>query len=188
MPYTHADHLHRFACWTAARAAQRGWAGGTTSVIAEALEEANFQEEIKNFAQSNPDEAAFDKWHSTQVQNIGNELLGLKLSPAGITYGRIAKIIAIYIKTVCVSANPTSSLAQVAHPPIDSILLKKVKCCQKVKEKGIPYPVGLGFHWSKFCKLRYLEAVKYLRKVNGDKAFWEIEVYWKAAAPKPKQA
>jgi hypothetical protein len=114
------------------------------------------------------------------VQEIGEVLLKLDLEPKGITYGRIAKIIAVYIKTVYISAHPGSSLAEVAHPPIDAILLRSVKGDQKKKKDGVTYPVGLGFHWSKFCKLRYHESLNYLRAVNGDEPFWAIEYFWKA--------
>lgn len=133
--YSHAEHLHRFACWTAARAAQRGWAGATTKTITKALEDTEFAANLQELFDSSPDSKMFDAWHSSIVQEIGEVLLKLDLEPKGITYGRIAKIIAVYIKTVYISAHPDSSLAEVAHPPVDAILLRCVRADQKKKKR-----------------------------------------------------
>lgn len=158
--------------------------------ITTALETAKFEAELRKLFKFNPDAEAFDHWHSIMVQKIGEALDKQGLASDGITYGRLAKIIAIYIKTVYIAANPNSALTRVAHPPIDSILLRNVKAEEKKKANGVSYPVGLGVYWSKFCKLQYQTAVDYLREVNGntgDKAFWEIEAFWKAAEPKSKK-
>jgi hypothetical protein len=186
MSYTHEEHLHRFACWTAARAAQRGWAGGTTTAITAALKETEFSYKLEALYDAFPSSEAFDIWHADKVGELMEELVTQRVKPEQTTYGRVAKVIAIYIKTVYVAAHPTSALAWVAHPPIDAILLRNVKAVEKKKPAGVPYPVGLGVHWSTFDKEKYQQALGYLRKVNGDKAFWEIEVFWKAAVPKPK--
>jgi len=183
--YTHEEHLHRFACWTAARAAQRGWARATTKTITKALEDTEFAVSLQELFDADPDSEVFDAWHTARVQEIRKALLTLELEPERTTYGRIAKIIAIYIKTIYISAYPTSALAQVAHPPIDAILLRNVKAVEKKKPARVPYPVGLGVHWSTFDKGKYKQALNYLRKVNGDRSFWEIEEYWKAAESKP---
>jgi hypothetical protein len=177
--YTHEEHLHRFACWTAARAAQRGWGGGTTLAITTALDETGFREKLVELYRSSPSTEEFDTWHADRVGELRDAILGQLTDPENNIYGRIAKVIAIYIKTVYVSSDPHSVLSHVAHPPIDGILLKKVK----KKNPNFKYPPKLGFHWSTFDKEAYHKALNYLRKVNGDRAFWEIERFWKAAGP-----
>jgi hypothetical protein len=154
----------------------------TTTVITAALEATNFQEQLVELYGSSPSEKTFDDWHTARVGELSKALTGQVTKPEQITYGRIAKIIAIYIKTVYVSQAPHAALSKVAHPPIDGILLKEVK----EKNPGHKYPPKLGSRWSTFDKEKYQQALGYLRKVNGDKAFWEIEVFWKAAVPKPK--
>lgn len=175
--YSHAEHLHRFACWTAARAVQRGWGGGTTAVITEALEATGFAAKLAEFSRSLPSSAEFDAWHAERVGELTEALVDRLAKPADNIYGRVAKIIAVYIKTVCVVKAPDSVISKVAHPPIDGILLREVK----KSKSGIRYPPGLGVHWSTFDKEDYQRAVNYLREINGEKPFWEIEVFWKAA-------
>jgi hypothetical protein len=182
MPYTHEEHLHRFACWTAARAAQRGWGGGITLAITTALDETGFREKLVELYLSAPSAETFDAWHADRVGELTEALIGQLTNPEKNIYGRIAKVIAIYIKTVYVSRDPHSPLSKVAHPPIDGILLKEVK----EKNTGCKYPPKLGFHWSTFDAAAYQKALGYLREVNGGKAFWEIEAFWKAASPKSK--
>ena len=121
----------------------------------------------------------FDAWHSYRVQEIAEVLLRLELETEGITYGRIAKIIAVYVKTIYITAHPDSPLARVAHPPIDAILLRNLKKSQKAKDDGLPYPVGLGIHWTKFTKEDYARALEYLRAINQEKPFWAIEEFWR---------
>jgi hypothetical protein len=177
IPYTHEEHLHRFACWTAARAAQRGWGGGGTTAITTALEETGFREKLEKLHLSPPSTEEFDSWHADRVWELTEALISHLTDPGKNIYGRIAKVIAIYIKTVYVSQYPHSALSKVAHPPIDGILLREVKD----KNRTYKYPPKLGFHWSTFDAAAYQKALGYLREVNGDKAFWEIEVFWKAA-------
>ncbi|SER19103.1 hypothetical protein [Neolewinella agarilytica] len=180
--YTHEEHLHRFACWTAARAAQRGWGGGTTLAITTAIDKMGFREKLEDLHQSSPSKEEFDIWHADRVEELTEALAGQLTHPGKNIYGCIAKVIAIYIKTVYVSQYPHSALSKVAHPPIDGILLKEVKD----KNPDYKYPPKLGFHWSTFDGKAYQKALDYLRLVNGDKAFWEIEVFWKAATPDSK--
>ncbi|MBC6995906.1 hypothetical protein QWY85_17175 [Neolewinella lacunae] len=175
MSYSHKEHLHRFACWTAARAAQRGWGGGTTTTIIAALESTGFREKLSDIYQSSPTAAEFDQWHAERVGELTLILVDKLSKPQQNIYGRVAKIIAIYIKTVYVSQYPDAVLSKVAHPPIDGILLKEVK-----KKTHLKYPPKLGFHWSTFDAEAYQTALNYLREVNQGKAFWEIEEFWKA--------
>jgi len=49
--YTHQEHMHRYACWAAARAAQRGWKGGSVDNIKAAIEAVNLRENLLELQQ-----------------------------------------------------------------------------------------------------------------------------------------
>lgn len=180
--YSHEEHLHRFACWTSARAAQRGWGGATTLVITTALDKTNFRNKLELLVKSPPTTEELDAWHKERVKELSESLIGHLAKPSKNIYGRVAKVIAIYIKTVYVSRYPNSELSIVAHPPIDGILLKAVKRLNP----DFDYPRKLGFHWSTFNEDAYYTALNYLRDVNAGKPFWQIEKFWSAAGPDDK--
>lgn len=117
MNYTFQDHLHNFAVWTAARASQRGFT--TTENIKSAIDACG----IKEFVSENKEMTAekFDKFHQKIAKSIMNYLNNK--SRKKTSYGRAAKIIAVYLKTSIVIRDAgKSSLAKIIHPPIDSII------------------------------------------------------------------
>ena len=63
----------------------------------------------------------FDKWHRHYGRRLLTELR--KRSPTA-TYGRAAKVMGIYLKSMAVLSGPKSTpLRQLAHPPLDDLLL-----------------------------------------------------------------
>jgi hypothetical protein len=176
--YNHDEHLHRFACWTASRAAQRGWGKATVETITRAIEKVKFPSSLRALYDRSPNVVDFDDWHQATFEELKVALVDQGIEPKSITYGRVAKIIAIYIKTVFISNDPTSQLARVAHPPIDGILLRNIKSSEEGKKYGIQYPKEVGVNWTKFDKDGYYTVVKFLRSTNGDKPFWQVEAFW----------
>ena len=87
--YTLFDHIHNFACWTAARASQRRFK--KSAEIAKAINDSNIKE-IATYKSKRPnDDAGFDMWHEQTSEQI---LKSLDANPE-TDYGRAAKIIAI---------------------------------------------------------------------------------------------
>ncbi|HAK79362.1 MAG TPA: hypothetical protein DCR35_17430 [Runella sp.] len=167
LTYSYFNHLHNYAIWTAARAAQRGFT--TTKNIKTAIEKT----ELKDLLEGNKPLKSveeFDTFHEKCCEFIMAEIsqLGIK----GVTYGRAAKIVNIYIKTAIVIPNPDSQLAFIAHPPVDRILLI-----------GLTEQLKVKFHkisWTGFDQKDYLKIITQFRELGFglEVPFWKIEKYW----------
>lgn len=166
--YTFADHLHNYAVWTAARAVQRNFTN--TKNIKTAIEATDLRNLIDNKKIFTIED--FDNFHRKTANKIISELKSLdKKLPNKATYGRAAKIIAIYIKTtIVIRDSGLSDLAKIAHPPIDRILLSNA---------GKDYPnFGLNkINWTQLNENKYFELIDKLRTIDLD-FFWKLERYW----------
>ena len=94
-----------------------------------------------------------------------------------LSYGRAAKLIAIYIKYMIVNGGfDESDLGKRAHPPIDEFLLKSLS------NQGIHGKKLKGFSnykWTKANKNSYKALILNLRKTWGeDQRFWQLEQFW----------
>jgi hypothetical protein len=167
MTYTLSDHIHNYAVWTAARAVQRNFT--ETKYIKSAIE----QTKLKGLIESRDIYTIeqFDKFHRDTAKILIDYLKNLNDSLfEKATYGRAAKIIAIYIKTAVIIRDPGCILSKIAHPPIDSILLKNL--CFKFKGLGLK-----GITWTRLTENEYFELISKLRSLNPA-YFWELEEYW----------
>jgi len=174
IPYTLETHKHNFAIWAAARAIQRGFRGAKNSILGIALEDSNIRDAIYSLMSANVVPEEFDVWHKSLCRKIIKNLLDAGVSD--ITYGRAAKLVAIYLKvTVIIGEDPTSPLARVAHPPIDHILLQEI-----AKENPIIGNLA-QVKWTNLTEEEYFDVVNKLRSILDDEAgFWQIEKYWNA--------
>ncbi len=179
--YTFDDHLHRLAVWTAARAVQRGFSV-STSLICEAFLACRIKPAIDAVASSSITADEFNALHRKLCQSLLSWLD--EHGVAKVTYGRVAKILGMYIKVGYVI--PTlgrSILARIAHPPIDRILLHGIS---SVRE--LPEAVSLAREkWTEWDESRYFEVINLIRRIiPGDEAFWRLECYWDAVDDEPK--
>lgn len=168
MPYTFNEHLHNYAVWAAARAVARNFTN--TANVKSAIEKT----ELRSLLDSNEKFtiASFDQFHRetagkiiAHLKFIDNEL-GEKAS-----YGRAAKIIAIYIKTaIVIRDSGMSNLARIAHPPIDRILLTNAS--KKHENLGLTTD-----NWTQLSEVKYFELIEKLRTIELE-YFWELERYW----------
>src|SRR5687768_1036570 len=105
MNYDFNEHRHRYSIWTTSRAVQRGFVN--TSIIASTIEKTS----LKQFCESIPDinQNEFDrqqkKWCKLIIRLIGKQC----------TYGRAAKMVAVYLKTSLI-------LPHNANFPIDLLI------------------------------------------------------------------
>ena len=122
--YTAQLHNHRYAAWCSARAAGRGLAGSTNTAIRNALERSDLPSALSGPSSSWPSTPdGFDETHQHWCEQILGALLQAGISKA--TFGRAAKIVAIYLKTrVVCGGGVDGPLRQFAHPPIDRVLLQ----------------------------------------------------------------
>lgn len=163
-PYHFNDHKHNYAVWTAARAVQRSFT--TTEKIKEAIKESG----LKAFAESDASITAdeFDNFHKETARKIISSLQVQNVESP--TYGRAAKIIGIYLKTtVILTGLAKCNRSEVIHPPIDSILLKKLTA-----KEGIN---GLDTPWTTLDENGYWNLVSIIRD-SGIPFNWQLEKYW----------
>jgi hypothetical protein len=171
--YDHAEHLHRFACWTAAAAVRRAFVGN--EVIAQVIEDINLKQELFEFKNVEPSAEKFDEKHKEYSKRLVTrlkELLNSQAEKDKVTYGRAAKIIAIYIKTCYVIPDPECALSRVAHPPIDRILLTNLAKCKKIEKTEI-------ITWTQVEQKDYFILIDRLRNLEPDH-FWKLERYWQS--------
>jgi hypothetical protein len=163
MSYSFEEHKHRFAVWTAARAAQRGFA--STKVISKAIDGTDLRKLA--FSKRKWTQNSFDEAHVV----LCNTLMS-KLRKNKGTFGRAAKIVAVYLKTVVVMSGKSSDpLLDIIHPPIDGILLKNL-----AKAKGLSSLRNL--RWTSFSKEKY-DALKEQIEDSGIRFNWRLESCWK---------
>jgi len=163
--YSSEDHIHNFACWTAARASQRGFA--TTDDISKAINKSGLRTLAFKELPAIKDQEEYDSKHTRICKKI--EDLLKESHPQKATFGRAAKIVAIYLKTAVVIPNITESFISFIHPPIDRILLENIK----KKEQLIDTVPA----WTQFTKKEYYVIWNKIKGL-GEGQNWMIEKYW----------
>jgi len=163
--------------WTAARAAQRGF----TSVrnLTDALEVSGVQRFLADpmFLDTTCDR--FEQLHKIWCTAIASHLNSLNIN--NVTYGRSAKLLAVYLKSmVVVGGSAHSSLAHCIHPPIDRRLLQALAA--DPKHKKADRAVWRTTNWTQLNEDKYYNLVRQLRNsMPPEIPFWMIEEYWTAS-------
>ena len=167
MTYTIFEHRHRFAAWAASRASSRRLKGGKTKPLMKALEACGVYEFCKS-PNYNMSKAEFDKNHSLWCNSImqfwENE---------GFDYGRAAKLVNMYLKSMIVMVEPDSNLAKVIHPPIDSVLLKAL-----ASKHGTTVAHFRTLTWTNFDEALYFKTVSEVLALIPKQPAWKIEENW----------
>jgi hypothetical protein len=89
------------------------------------------------------------------------------------TFGRAAKLVAVYLKSMVVLAAPESGLAHVAHPPIDRILLQNL-----ARQRGLPKQ-HTRTPWTKLDEEQYQALIACLQSyMHPNEPFWKLEEFW----------
>ena len=174
MKYGPFEHRHKFAVWAAARATQRGF----TSVekLRDALQSTDIKAFVRDQANDEISEPDFLKRH-----RIWCDAILERLRCAGVLdprFGRAAKLVAVYLKTmIVVGPHMDSTLARVAHPPIDRILLKGLAKCPNV-----PSAARDKFRTTNWTCLQGDEYYRLIRQIKDSVPdiipFWRLERYW----------
>ncbi len=175
--YTAEDHRFRFAAWAAARASSRGVAGFTTEVAQEALAQSGLQAMVAGVSALPETPDRLDAAHGVWCEKVR-----ASATPgACLTYGRAAKLVNVYLKTLFLSDFRTTgkqTVVDAVHPPIDRILLSNLGANEpthrtfwkKMHRKG----------WTKFNRDDYTEVIAKVRDVTGGR-LWKIESHWEVA-------
>lgn len=172
--YSLFTHRHNFAVWAAARASQRGFT--TVSNLKIALEASKLPEAIQNSQEWPTSAEQFDSFHSLYCHRIVD-----RLTTAGIlhvSYGRAAKLVAVYLKSmIVVSEHGRSAFAAHIHPPIDRTLLKNL-----ARDRHFDHQIRHHWRnltWTGLSESDYFALIEEFRRNDLDKpAFWMLERYW----------
>jgi hypothetical protein len=165
MTYSHFQHRHNFAVWCAARAVQRKFT--KSPFLKDALEKSGVVEFIKNNEGRSITQEDFDKQHESWCESIIQTWAKDKIK--GASYGRAAKLIAVYIKSMIMVQNDRSKLSDVAHPPIDRIIVQNIS-----KDKNINHPNGTSWkkmNWTELNKSEYKKLIDEFQQVFDGKPF-----------------
>ena len=175
MSYDIFEHKHRFSVWAAARAAQVR-SGAKVKDLREALENCGIVEFLNDSASMQVDQEQFDVLHRGWCVNIIDFLT--KKGGTKATFGRAAKLVAVYLKSmVVIGGDPDCGLAQVVHPPIDSIMLQNLSRSAEVRS---PHKQKWeSVRWTQLSEEEYYQLVSELFVcVEPGMPLWRLEKYW----------
>jgi hypothetical protein len=169
------DHRHRFSVWAAARATQRGLCD--VDVLCDALEACGVVKFLESRDLGLFDASAFKSLHTAWCGAVLRHLREHRIARAN--FGHAAKLVGMYLKSmVILGPHPETPFARVAHPPIDSILLRTLRkrCgCGRSHDWA-------NVNWTQLDEAAYYGLVDRLRGcIATDEPFWKLEQYW---APK----
>jgi hypothetical protein len=173
MPYEINEHRHRFCVWAAARAAQRGFT--KVGILRKALEACGVVQFLDTADLDDIDATRFDELHRQWCMSAVAFLQRAGIS--NVPFGRVAKLIAIYLKCVVVLGPASGTgLAREAHPPIDGILLRNL-AASNVNSKH--KRTWANIKWTKLKYEQYYELIMQLRQAVGpEEPFWKLERFW----------
>lgn len=174
MPYEIDEHRHRFSVWAAARAAQRGFSDVDT--LRTALEVCGVVDFLRTANLDDMDATRFDALHRRWCASVVDCLQ--KNGISNVTFGRAAKLIAVYLKSfVVLGPGSATAFARVAHPPIDSILLKNLASANDVHSEH--QRKWAKTKWTKLNEGQYSELIEQIRQaVGAEEPFWKLERFW----------
>jgi hypothetical protein len=167
MQYTLSEHRHRFAIWTAARSVQRSWT--TTLNISQVIQSTQLHEFVNDYNNLS-EQSEFDEMHRNWCDQMIKEFRLLNVTAS---YGRVAKVIAVYFKTsIIIGADSSDSKIKFIHPPIDRILLRNLPT--NVNEfKSIRQ-----LNWTQLDQQNYWLIVETIRGKLG-MFDWRLEMLWR---------
>ena len=169
-PYNLTEHRHRFSVWAAARAAQRKWKGARVERLRGAVEASGLVTYCHENTKADIDKPTFDALHAEWCCQI---IRNLEDNGIECTFGRAAKLVAVYLKSMVVCYDPDSALARICHPPIDSIMLRNLANEPVGKKKW------KVLRWTKLGQPQYGELIEDLRKALAPgEPFWMLEEFW----------
>jgi hypothetical protein len=140
----------------------------TTTAIREAIENAG----LRDFMESEKEYSfiEFDTFHKSCASKIIDSFKNQGIE--NVSYGRAAKIIAIYLKTTVVLCNKAScSKSDVIHPPVDRILLQNLS----KTEPGLKELADKN--WTMLDLEKYWQIVELIRSQFGS-FNWRLEYFW----------
>jgi hypothetical protein len=129
---------------------------------------------IEGFVEEPCGKDAFDGRHRTWCNGICDHLASIGVE--GATYGRAAKLVAVYLKSMVVLPDLQSDVTGYIHPPVDRIMLQNIAQDPDVNREASQ--ILRNASWTQFDEEEYFDIISILKKINGDRPFWKVEEYW----------
>ncbi len=174
--YTIEEHIHRYACWTASRAASVNNYRFKVEFGRQLLDNSPIRGLIKNPELLPESDKAFDEVHLEWRTAI---LADASLKDVVLSHGIAAKIINIYLKTIIICGGfHAHKKARHIHPPIDSLLLN---CLQSkaTKNQKVIWSQFSKIRWSNFNSEEYQRVIDEVRINLNGRPMWTIEECWR---------
>lgn len=175
--YSYFTHQHNFAAWAGARAAQRRFKGATVPRLTKALERTGVVEFLRLPTSPDTSRATFDALHRQWCRSIVSHLAN---DVSNWSFGGSAKVIAVYLKImVVIGSDPDTSLAKVAHTPIDRIVLQALAGAREIES---PHKHEWArIKWTQLGEAEYYRLIGQLRScLQAGEPMWHLERYWTA--------
>ena len=171
MAYTEFKHKHNFSVWAGARAAQRGFTN--VELLRDALDQCGVTDFSENLNLiNNVDD--FNIKHKEWCESICDYLNEKGVQK--VTYGRAAKLIAVYLKSIIVLPNIHTPQASFIHPPIDRILLQNLSKHSAVTQEN--KKLLKNTNWTELDETNYLKVLQVICNIIGTEPNWKIEEFW----------
>ena len=131
--------------------------------------------EFANDKNRDVDAANFDKEHRKWCSSIVKYLESRGVSA---TFGRAAKLIAIYLKSmVILDSSIETERTRFIHPPIDGILLRNL--CRAPDLESTHKASWKNLKWTVLTEQGYYGLIEQLRMCTSKgEPFWVLERYW----------
>lgn len=172
--YSLFTHRHNFAVWAAARASQRRFTN--VSTLKAALEASELPLAVQDRSKWPVSADQFDFFHRLYCNRITDHLRSANV--ANVFYGRAAKLVAVYLKSmVVVSDHVGLAFAAIIHPPVDRTLLQNLARDRRFTQQFRRH--WRTVNWTSLSETEYFVLIEEFRRNELHKpAFWMIERYW----------
>jgi hypothetical protein len=175
MPYEISTHKHRFAAWTAGRAASVKGARFKVKLIQSLLGDIGFDK--LTVPDDLPSPIEMDEIHKKWREKL---ILAAKERNLTFTHGVAAKVINMYLKTVFVcGGHAESAKVDALHPPIDSVLLDELYKNETDAKRKAAWQAARRIRWSLLDSDQYEAVIDAIRSRQGTAALWKIEEHWR---------
>ncbi|MFO1017620.1 MAG: hypothetical protein U1E03_08495 [Hyphomonadaceae bacterium] len=176
MPYDINQHNHRFAAWSAARAASVKEARFDVKTGRRALEDVGLEVALCA-PQQLPHHTAVDEWHR---EKRGAVITAFARVGIGCTHGVAAKLINVYLKArfVC-GGHAAHPSVDALHPPIDELLLNTMFDLDVGGLRETTWKAARKTRWSKLNSDDYEQVVQGIRASLQGRPMWMIEEHWR---------
>jgi hypothetical protein len=177
MPYDLFIHRHNFAVWAAARAVQRGWQGATIQILRESLEASGVQRFLPDPDFLDTSNDRFEQLHRNWCAAIVASLHANAIQ--NVSYGRAAKLLAVYLKSMVITGSPAySPIARCIHPPIDRRLLQALAGDSQRQAQN--RTAWRRINWTQLNEKKYYTLIEQLRaSLPPEIPFWMLEEFWR---------